>query len=106
MQDIIGECAFGYSIDSQKKPSPYSQAIFDCSELVTKRIFNPIFKFDFIYHNTANGRRWLEALKIVHELPEIVIKDRYEKRMAGEQREACGDTLSLSLKCMSEAMPS
>jgi len=48
---VIGECAFGYSINSQQSPSEYSKAIFDCSELVTARAFNPLLmRSDFLYH--------------------------------------------------------
>lgn len=113
MKDIIGECAFGFSINSQQSTSEYAKAILDCSELVTLRVFNPVLKYDALYHRyavlihrtemvldkiracmnvnlpspactrTANGRRWLEAIKIVHALPETVIKERHEQRLKG-----------------------
>eukprot|EP01094_Clydonella_sp_ATCC50884_P021422 TRINITY_DN4714_c0_g1_i2.p1 TRINITY_DN4714_c0_g1~~TRINITY_DN4714_c0_g1_i2.p1 ORF type:complete len:513 (-),score=154.10 TRINITY_DN4714_c0_g1_i2:292-1830(-) len=90
--DIIGECAFGYSINSQNETSEYARAIFRCTELFVQRVFNVLHRYDWMYHLSAPGKEWLRCVDIVRALPDQVIHDRIEQRNKAQSEGAHQDS--------------
>ena len=76
--DILLQCSFSFQSNCQKervKPA-YIKAVYELSERVSERFFNPFYQIDWIYFLTPSGRKMKAGLKIVHEHAEMVIKER------------------------------
>ncbi|XP_044009934.1 cytochrome P450 4C1-like [Aphidius gifuensis] len=65
---IIYETALGMSIDTYgDKEKDYTDAIRSVFDCVTSRIRQPWLKYDLIYYQTAEGKKFQAAVKIVDE---------------------------------------
>jgi cytochrome P450 len=103
--DTVGLCAFNYHIHAQENDSsPYVQAVYAASELVFARIFTPIYTIPWIYSLSPQGRKFRKILKIIHDMPNNVIKKRREE-MAQQPQKAneYKDFLSILLNVGSDA---
>ena len=76
--DIILQCSFSFKSNCQhegKKPD-YIKRVYQLSDCVAERFFNPFYQFDWIFFLTPAGQRMRRASKLVHAHAEMVIKER------------------------------
>ncbi|XP_041765666.1 uncharacterized protein LOC121590248 [Anopheles merus] len=84
--DVICETAMGTKVNAQlNTESEYVQAVKDITNLVQIRLFNFLIRYEIFYRFSANRRKQLEALKVLHGYTDSVIKSRREElnRAAG-----------------------
>ncbi|WAR19172.1 CP4A4-like protein [Mya arenaria] len=76
--DIIMQCLFGFHSNCQSGSvlHPYIQGVYDVSELVAKRVVNPLYHYKFIYKLSGNGKRFQAACDAIHEHSERIIRER------------------------------
>ncbi|KAK3092763.1 hypothetical protein FSP39_006985 [Pinctada imbricata] len=76
--DSMMKCLFGHVSDCQneKVRHPYIQGVYDVSELIVKRIINPLCHSAFIYYKTKNGKRFKEVCDIIHQHSQKLIRNR------------------------------
>uniref|UniRef100_A0A2K6FLW4 Cytochrome P450 family 4 subfamily F member 153 n=1 Tax=Propithecus coquereli TaxID=379532 RepID=A0A2K6FLW4_PROCO len=74
--DSLQKCVFSFDSHCQEKPSEYIAAILELSALVAKRYERILLHIDFLYYLTANGRRFREACRLVHDFTNAVIQER------------------------------
>jgi cytochrome P450 len=107
--DIITQCAFGQDIKAQSSDefSEYINAVKVASESVFARVRNPALLSDLVFNLTSRGRRWRRALKVIHDLPDMVIKarraQRHQAAQAGLEAPKHLDFLDLLLATVDEA---
>lgn len=61
------------------------------SELVLKRLFNPLVNNYFIYSLTANGRKYTKYLEILHGFTNKVIQDRTREVLARKRHDSMSE---------------
>lgn len=69
-------CANKGKLLCSRTPSDYIAAILELSSLVVRREHRLHYHFDWIYHLTADGRRFRRACNIVHSFTADVIQKR------------------------------
>lgn len=76
--DVIGACAFGLDLGCQTNPEPsnYVSAIREVTGLLWTRIFHPLYQSPIFYALCAQGWKWRRLIKVVHQLPERLIRER------------------------------
>eukprot|EP00163_Fabomonas_tropica_P030331 TRINITY_DN679_c1_g1_i7.p1 TRINITY_DN679_c1_g1~~TRINITY_DN679_c1_g1_i7.p1 ORF type:complete len:221 (-),score=43.61 TRINITY_DN679_c1_g1_i7:1490-2152(-) len=75
--DIIGKCAFGMNFDAlHNHDHEFVKATLDASELAVKRIVNPLLSWDSVYNLTPNGRKWHQAIGILHRYADEAVAKR------------------------------
>ncbi|XP_038628960.1 cytochrome P450 4F22-like isoform X2 [Tachyglossus aculeatus] len=74
--DSLQKCVFSYNSNCQEKPSDYIAAILELSTLVVKRHEKLHLHMDFLYKLTAEGRRFRQACRLVHDFTDDVIQKR------------------------------
>ncbi|XP_068612686.1 cytochrome P450 4F3 [Brachionichthys hirsutus] len=85
--DSLLKCAFSYDSNCQQSASDYVSAIVELSDLIMDRRYRMFHHWDWIYWKTSQGRRFKEALSIVHRFTRDVV----EKRRASIGRETKND---------------
>ena len=97
--DIILQCAFSCESNCQnvRTKHPYIKAVYDLVYLVAARaLSHPLYRIDWIYALTRNGRRMQEVCKIVHEHSEKVIRERKKALgLDGSGKDAGQDTTEI-----------
>uniref|UniRef100_A0A8C5NU88 Cytochrome P450 4F6-like n=1 Tax=Jaculus jaculus TaxID=51337 RepID=A0A8C5NU88_JACJA len=81
--DSLQKCIFGFDSNCQEHPSKYIAAILELSSLIVKRHHKLYLYLDFLYYLTADGRRFREACKVVHDFTDAVIQER-RRTLAGQ----------------------
>ncbi|KAK6622117.1 hypothetical protein RUM44_001924 [Polyplax serrata] len=77
--DTISETALGVNINVQRETeSKYLAAIRDISAVLSMKPFRPWLSNDFVFALTPYAKKYREALKILHETTEGIIKMRRE----------------------------
>lgn len=77
--DIILRCAFSYQTDCQEQTGevhPYVKAVNEIAELWFYRNRSPWLYPDFIYYNTADGKRFKKNCQYVHDIAADVMQKR------------------------------
>ncbi|XP_061841246.1 cytochrome P450 4F3 isoform X2 [Nerophis lumbriciformis] len=74
--DSLLKCAFSYSSKCQESRSEYVCAIEELSDLLIERRQNILHHWDWVYWKTRQGKRFKEALKIVHSFTREVVQRR------------------------------
>jgi len=103
--DIIGLCAFGTDLKAQQdSTSNYVQAIKTASELVFKRLFNPLYHTR-LYPLFPSGRKFSSVTKIIHKLSDSVIAERRaaKNQPASENQSKYRDFLDILLEATDES---
>ncbi|KAF7993883.1 hypothetical protein HCN44_011152 [Aphidius gifuensis] len=86
---IIYETALGMSIDTYgDKEKDYTDAIRSVFDCVTSRIRQPWLKYDLIYYQTAEGKKFQAAVKIVDEKCLRVIRKKMKEYHSRNNHEA------------------
>uniref|UniRef100_A0A1Y9GKX3 Uncharacterized protein n=1 Tax=Anopheles arabiensis TaxID=7173 RepID=A0A1Y9GKX3_ANOAR len=88
------ETAMGTKVNAQlNTESEYVQAVKDITNLVQIRLFNFLIRYEIFYRFSANRRKQLEALKVLHGYTDSVIKSRREElnRAAGSGKNTVVD---------------
>ncbi|XP_068165517.1 cytochrome P450 4F3 [Antennarius striatus] len=85
--DSLLKCAFSYDSNCQQSSSDYVSAIVELSDLIMDRRMTMLHHWDWIYWKTSQGKRFKEALSIVHRFTRDVV----EKRRASISRETDSD---------------
>ncbi|KAM6957934.1 cytochrome P450 4F3 [Tautogolabrus adspersus] len=87
--DSLLKCAFSYNSNCQQSSSEYVTAIIELSDLIIDRRFKLLHHWDWIYWKTQQGKRFKQALKIVHSFTREVVQKR--RALISEQRETKTD---------------
>ncbi|XP_035209832.1 cytochrome P450 4c3-like isoform X2 [Stegodyphus dumicola] len=74
--DILCETAMGKYVGAQKKDTPYVKALNAASHLFGTRFMKPWLWPEFIFKNTAEGRKFKESTDIMDEFTRSVIRER------------------------------
>ena len=76
--DIIFQCSFGFKSECQREGNrpAYIKAVYQLSNSIAERFFNPFYQLDWLYFLTPAGRKMKHACKVVHAHAEIIIKKR------------------------------
>ncbi|KAH3851054.1 cytochrome P450 4F6-like [Dreissena polymorpha] len=77
--DSMMQCLFGFhsNCQNEKTRHPYIQGVYEVSDLIVKRIFNPLHHFNFIYfYLSSNGRKFQSACDAIHQHSERIIRER------------------------------
>ncbi|KAL2763322.1 cytochrome P450 4F12, partial [Daubentonia madagascariensis] len=74
--DSLQKCIFSFDSNCQEKPSEYIATILELSALIEKRSQHILLYMDFLYYLTADGRRFREACRLVHDFTDAVIQER------------------------------
>ena len=76
--DIILQCSFGFESKCQQagNRSAYIEGVYQLSDSIAKRFFNPLYHYDWLFFLTPAGRKMKHACKIIHTHTELIIKER------------------------------
>ena len=77
--DIVLQCAFSCESDCQNTHTkhPYIKAVYDVVDLITRRgLRHPVYRMDWLYALTHDGRRMKDVCKFLHEHSEKIIRER------------------------------
>ena len=76
--DVIMQCAFSFQSNCQDatQSHPYIQRVRELVELSANRFVRLLYRVDWIYYLTAEGKRFRKACKLAHEHSEMVIQER------------------------------
>ncbi|CAF96024.1 unnamed protein product, partial [Tetraodon nigroviridis] len=74
--DSLLKCAFSYDSDCQQSSSEYASAIVQLSDLIIERRQRILHHWDWIYWRTRQGKRFQQALSIVHKFTRDVVQER------------------------------
>ena len=76
--DIILQCSFGFKSNCQQEGNrpAYIKGVYQLSESIAERFFNPFYQLDWLFFLTPAGRRMKRACKVVHTHAEMIIKER------------------------------
>uniref|UniRef100_A0AAY5F0Y8 Cytochrome P450, family 4, subfamily F, polypeptide 3 n=1 Tax=Electrophorus electricus TaxID=8005 RepID=A0AAY5F0Y8_ELEEL len=77
--DSLLKCTFSYDSHCQEcsgKSDEYISAIFELSDLAVKRQRYLPHHWDWVYHRSAEGRRFRRACEIVHSFTAAIVQDR------------------------------
>ncbi|KAK1794491.1 hypothetical protein P4O66_011360 [Electrophorus voltai] len=80
--DSLLKCTFSYDSHCQEcsgKSDEYISAIFELSDLAVKRQRYLPHHWDWVYHRSAEGRRFRRACEIVHSFTAAIVQDRRSK---------------------------
>lgn len=66
----------GTKLHENTAGSSYKRAIHEIGKLIIYRVARSWLFFDAIFYNTEEGRRQKEVLKVIHNFPKSIIKDR------------------------------
>ncbi|XP_053667647.1 probable cytochrome P450 4d14 [Anopheles marshallii] len=78
--DIICETAMGVRLECQSNPKvQFVKATEAMIDLVYKRVFNPLLTNDTVYACTNAGRRHRDALQVIHQFTDSVIRERVKR---------------------------
>ncbi|CAN9498188.1 unnamed protein product [Ophioblennius macclurei] len=64
--DTLLKCAFSHHSNCQESSSEYVSAIVELSDLIIDRRLRILHHWDWIYYKTQQGRRFKQALSVVH----------------------------------------
>ncbi|XP_058797636.1 cytochrome P450 4C1-like isoform X2 [Phymastichus coffea] len=79
--DTICEAAMGMNINSQLEPNgEYVTALHNFSKLSTERYFRFWLKWNAVYYRTQDGKKYLQAMKVMHAFTEKVILQKHFER--------------------------
>lgn len=78
--DIMLRCSLSYTEDIQDKENhhPYVTAVTTIGDLLAKRLVNVFHYSDWIYRLSADGRKFHEMCKVIHEFSDSIIHARQE----------------------------
>uniref|UniRef100_A0A8C4Y671 Cytochrome P450 family 4 n=1 Tax=Gopherus evgoodei TaxID=1825980 RepID=A0A8C4Y671_9SAUR len=76
--DSLQKCVFSYNSNCQETPSDYIAAILELSSLVVRRQHRLLLHWDFLYHLTADGRRFRRTCDTVHRFTADVVQRRHQ----------------------------
>ncbi|XP_060888951.1 cytochrome P450 4F3 [Labrus mixtus] len=88
--DSLLKCAFSHSSNCQRSSSEYVTAIMELSDLIIDRRFKILHHWDWIYWKTPQGKRFKQALKIVHSFTREVVQKR--RALISQRRETKTDS--------------
>ncbi|XP_021344613.1 cytochrome P450 4F12-like, partial [Mizuhopecten yessoensis] len=76
--DSMMKCLFGHHSNCQLETvrPAYIQCVYDVSDLIIKRIMNPLHHFGFLYSLSENGRKFQYACDTIHEHSNKLIEQR------------------------------
>ncbi|KAM7365510.1 hypothetical protein PAMP_016430 [Pampus punctatissimus] len=74
--DSLLKCAFSYNSNCQQSTSEYVSAIVELSDLIIDRRHRILHHCDWIYWKTQQGKRFKNALSIVHRFTSEVVQKR------------------------------
>ncbi|KAM6893583.1 cytochrome P450 4F3 isoform 1-T1 [Xenentodon cancila] len=74
--DSLLKCAFSHNSNCQESCSEYVSAIMELSNLVIDRRFRILHHWDWIYWKTQQGKRFKQALNVVHRFTREVVQER------------------------------
>ncbi|KAM4711419.1 cytochrome P450 4F3 [Anableps anableps] len=83
--DSLLKCAFSYQSNCQESTSEYVSAIVELSDLVIDRRLRILHHWDWIYWKTQQGKRFKQALSVVHRFTRDVVQKR--RALIDQQRE-------------------
>uniref|UniRef100_A0A096LVW6 aromatase n=2 Tax=Poecilia formosa TaxID=48698 RepID=A0A096LVW6_POEFO len=83
--DSLLKCAFSYQSNCQESTSQYVSAIMELSDLLIDRRFRILHQWDWIYWKTEQGKRFKQALSVVHRFTRDVVQMR--RALIDQQRE-------------------
>ncbi|EDW82323.2 uncharacterized protein Dwil_GK25740 [Drosophila willistoni] len=88
--DAIVDTSMGRQLDTQlmTEHSPIIRAFHLSSELLFKRMINPLLASDWIFQRTKLWRRLRVQLEIIHQLMETVIEERARELQDAEQNKS------------------
>nr|XP_002124012.1 cytochrome P450 4F1-like [Ciona intestinalis] len=94
--DTILQCAMSTKSDCQNrsKKNEYIEAVHDVSKYIMSRVHKPLLHIDWIYWLTAEGRKFKQLVKVLHDQSEKVIRERrktlenrkFEEESSGKKR--------------------
>ncbi|XP_069115441.1 cytochrome P450 4F12-like [Argopecten irradians] len=76
--DSMMKCLFGHQSNCQLETvrPAYIQCVYDVSDLIIKRIMNPIHHYGFLYSLSDNGRKFKYACDTIHDHSNMLIGER------------------------------
>ncbi|XP_069020281.1 cytochrome P450 4F3 [Embiotoca jacksoni] len=74
--DSLLKCAFSYNSNCQETTSEYVSAIVELSDLIIDRRQKILHHWDWIYWKSLQGKRFRQALSIVHTFTRKVVQKR------------------------------
>lgn len=74
--DTLLKCAFSYHSNCQESSSEYVSAIVELSDLIIDRRLRILHHWDWIYYKTQQGKRFRQALSVVHRFTRDVVQKR------------------------------
>ncbi|XP_037263016.1 LOW QUALITY PROTEIN: ultra-long-chain fatty acid omega-hydroxylase [Falco biarmicus] len=74
--DTLQKCIFSHESHCQEQPSEYIKAIMELSTLVVRRQRHPLHHPTWLYHLSADGRRFARACATVHSFTAAVVQRR------------------------------
>ncbi|XP_041834888.1 cytochrome P450 4F3 [Melanotaenia boesemani] len=74
--DSLLKCAFSYNSNCQESSSEYVSAIVELSDLIIDRRLRILHHWDWIYWKTQEGKRFKQALNVVHRFTREVVQKR------------------------------
>uniref|UniRef100_A0A3Q4BEZ1 Uncharacterized protein n=1 Tax=Mola mola TaxID=94237 RepID=A0A3Q4BEZ1_MOLML len=83
--DSLLKCAFSHNSNCQKSTSEYVSAIVELSDLIIDRRQRILHHWDWIYWKTKQGKRFKQALSIVHRFTMEVVQKR--RALISQQKE-------------------
>uniref|UniRef100_A0A3Q0RFK5 Cytochrome P450 family 4 subfamily F member 8 n=1 Tax=Amphilophus citrinellus TaxID=61819 RepID=A0A3Q0RFK5_AMPCI len=83
--DSLLKCAFSYNSNCQESSSEYVSAIVELSDLIIDRRQHILHHWDWIYWKTQQGKRFKQAVNIVHRFTRDVVQKR--RALLSQQRE-------------------
>uniref|UniRef100_A0A2M4ASZ7 Putative cytochrome n=1 Tax=Anopheles triannulatus TaxID=58253 RepID=A0A2M4ASZ7_9DIPT len=91
--DVISESAMGTKVNAQiNSESEYVKAVKEITNLIQFRFYDFLLRYDFFFHLSANRRKQLKALAILHGYTDSVIIAR-RKELSKRLMTAAGDAL-------------
>ncbi|NXC28796.1 CP4F3 hydroxylase, partial [Campylorhamphus procurvoides] len=89
--DTLQKCIFSHESHCQEKRSEYIQAILELSSLVVRRQHRPLLHPWWLYHLSADGRRFARACDTVHAFTADVVRHRRRALGQGGHQDRPGD---------------
>ncbi|XP_047433174.1 cytochrome P450 4F3 [Mugil cephalus] len=74
--DSLLKCAFSYNSNCQESTSEYVSAIVELSDLLIDRRQNILHHWEWIYWKSQQGKRFRQALNVVHGFTRDVVQKR------------------------------
>ncbi|KAM4560298.1 cytochrome P450 4F3 [Odontesthes bonariensis] len=83
--DTLLKCAFSHNSNCQESTSEYVAAIVELSDLIIDRRLRILHHWDWIYWKTEEGKRFKQALSVVHRFTREVVQKR--RALINQQKE-------------------